>query len=152
MDTFKKFTSIHDSLVIEMNKCLRPNHTVYRIYHGKLGSRTDIWWKQLNRGENPERALPGKCVITITIVTLYPTETMEVVWLLFELTVTWLEWHLVALTKSPDQGGEEGRSQMIGWGPKTEVAPFSLSAKTTRRNVSYWKGLVADRPIAIYSG
>ena len=86
------------------------------------------------------------------IVTWYPTETMEVGWLLFELTVTWLGWHLVALTKSPDQGGEEGRSQMIGWGPKTEVAPFSPSAKKTRRNVSYWKGLVADRPIAIYSG
>ena len=91
--------------------------------------------------------------IYIYIVTWYPTEMMEVGWLLFELTVTWLGWHLVALTKSPDQGGEEeGRSQMIGWGPKTEVAPFSPSAKKTRRNVSYWKGLVADRPIAIYSG
>ena len=41
---------------------------------------------------------------------------------------------------------------MIGWGPKTEVAPFSPSAKKTRRNVSYWKGLVADRPIAITPG
>ena len=41
---------------------------------------------------------------------------------------------------------------MIRWGTKTEVAPFSPSAKKTRRNVSYWKGLVADRPIAIYSG
>ena len=39
-------------------------------------------------------------------VTLYPTETMEVERLLFELTVTWLGWHLVALTKSPDQRGE----------------------------------------------
>ena len=76
---------------------------------------------------------------------------MEVGWLLFELTVTWLGWRLVALTKSPDRRGE-GRSQMVGWGPKTEVAPFSPSAKKTRRNVSYWKGLVADRPIAKYSG
>ena len=93
----------------------------------------------------------GNYVVCVAIVTWYPTETMEVGWLLFELTVTWLGWHLVALTKSPEQGGG-GRSQMIGWGPKTEVAPFSPSAKKTRRNVSYWKGLVADRPIAIYSG
>ena len=58
-------------------------------------------------------------------------------------------WYLVTSGRRTPEGGEEGRSQMIGWGPKTEVAPFSPSAKKTRRNVSYWKGLVADRPIAI---
>ena len=31
---------------------------------------------------------------------------------------------------------------MIGWGHKTEVAPFSPSAKKTRRNVSYWNHVV----------
>ena len=56
------------------------------------------------------------------------------------------------LTQVAGHQEEEERSQMIGWGPKTEVAPFSPSAKKTRRNVSFWAGLVADRPIAIYSG
>ena len=41
---------------------------------------------------------------------------------------------------------------MIGWGSKTEVAPSPRRKKKTRRNVSYWKGLVADRPIAITPG
>ena len=43
---------------------------------------------------------------------------------------------------------------MIGWDPKTEVAPSPRrrKKKKTRRKVSYWKGLVADRPIAITPG
>ena len=39
-----------------------------------------------------------------------------------------LGWHLVALKKSPDQGEEE-RSQMIGWDPKTEVGTPSRQRK-----------------------
>ena len=54
-------------------------------------------------------------------------------------------WYLVTLGRRTPEGGEEGRSQMIGWGPKTEVAPFSPSAKKTRRNVSCLAGFVAGR-------
>ena len=43
---------------------------------------------------------------------------------------------------------------MIGWDPKTEVAPSShqQKKKKTKRKVIYWKGLLADRPIAITPG
>ena len=36
---------------------------------------------------------------------------------------------------------------MIGWDPKTEVAP--QSAEIDSKKVSFWAGFVADRPIAI---
>ena len=41
---------------------------------------------------------------------------------------------------------------MIGWDPKTEVAPSPCRGKKMRRKVSFWAGLVADRPIAITPG
>ena len=41
---------------------------------------------------------------------------------------------------------------MFGWDPKTEVAPSPRRQKKMQRKVSYWKGLVADRPIAITPG
>ena len=82
-------------------------------------------------------------------VTWYPTETIEIRLILSSrLNEQWRPVKKVTVKKecrsqrgyqqvlvlsnlrSPDTGrGEEGRSQMIGWGPKTEVAPFSPSAK-----------------------
>ena len=39
----------------------------YSNYHGKLESRTDSKSKKLNRGENHEKDLHGRCTITISI-------------------------------------------------------------------------------------
>ena len=40
---------------------------------------------------------------------------------------------------------------MIGWDPKMEVG-LPPSAEIDSKKVSFWAGLVADRPMAIYSG
>ena len=45
----------------------RRSYKVYRKYHGKLESQNDSKRKKLNRGENLERDLPGRCALTITI-------------------------------------------------------------------------------------
>ena len=41
--------------------------------------------------------------------------------------------------KSPDQGEEE-RSQVIGWDPKTEVAPSSRQRKKEKRKLAVGQG------------
>ena len=41
---------------------------------------------------------------------------------------------------------------MIGWDPKTEVGTPLPSAEVNNKKGSFWAGLVADRPMAIYSG
>ena len=46
----------------------------------------------------------------------------------------------------------EGRSQTIGWDPKTEVGDSLPSAEIEKKKVSYWTGLVADRPKASTPG
>ena len=48
------------------------------------------------------------------------------------------------LTRVARHGKEEGISKMIGWDPKTEVAPSSCQRKKERRKVSCWTGFVAD--------
>ena len=45
---------------------------------------------------------------------------------------------------SPDQGEEE-RSQMIGWSPKTEVAPSSRQRKKEIRKLVFGTELVGNR-------
>ena len=52
-------------------------------------------------------------------------------------------WHIVALTGHLAEGEEE-RSKMIGWDPKTEVAPSSRQRKKEKEKVSCWTGFVAD--------
>ena len=55
--------------------------------------------------------------------------------------------------RSPDTGSEKEReAKWLAGALKRKWHPFPRRRKKTRRNVSYWKGLVADRPIAIYSG
>ena len=46
--------------------------------------------------------------------------------------------------ESPDQGEEE-RSQMIGWDPKTEVGTPSRQRKKTKRKLVFWTELVVNR-------
>ena len=46
---------------------IRWSKEIYQKSHEKLESRTDSRRKKLNCGENPERYLPGRCAITITI-------------------------------------------------------------------------------------
>ena len=46
---------------------IQRSHKVYRELHGKLESGNDSRRKKLCLGENPERNVPGICVITITI-------------------------------------------------------------------------------------
>ena len=48
--------------------------------------------------------------------------------------------------------GEEERSQMIGWDPKTEVAPSSRQRKKEKRKISCWTEFVADGTKAKNSG
>ena len=43
------------------------SHKVYPEYQGKLEQETDSRTENLSWGENPERDLPGRCTITITI-------------------------------------------------------------------------------------
>ena len=56
------------------------------------------------------------------------------------------------LTQVAWHGKEEGRSQMIGWDPKTEVAPSSRQRKKEKRKISCWTGFVADGTKAKNSG
>ena len=56
------------------------------------------------------------------------------------------------LTRVALHGKEEGRSQMIGWDPKTEVAPSSRRRKKENKKVSCWTGFVADGIKAKNSG
>ena len=53
--------------------------------------------------------------------------------------------------RSPDTRGKEGEAKWLA-GTLKRKWHFSPSAKKTRRKGSYWKGLVADRPIAITPG
>ncbi len=53
-------------------------------------------------------------------------------------------WYLVTSGRRTPEGEGE-RSQMIGW----DSFP---SAEVNNKKVSFWAGLVADRPLAIYSG
>ena len=41
---------------------------------------------------------------------------------------------------------------MIGWDPQNGSGDSFPSAEVNNKKVSFWAGLVADRPIAIYSG
>ena len=53
--------------------------------------------------------------------------------------------------KSPDQG--ERREKPNDWlGPQNGSGDSFPSAEINNKKVSYWKGLVADRPIAITPG
>ena len=45
----------------------RAEVIVYREYHEKIESGINCRRKMVHSGENPERNLPGKCTITITI-------------------------------------------------------------------------------------
>ena len=56
------------------------------------------------------------------------------------------------LTRVARHGKEEGRSQMIGWDPKTEVAPSSRPQKKEKEKISCWTGFVADGTKAKNSG
>ena len=47
--------------------------------------------------------------------------------------------------KSPDQGEEE-RSQVIGWDPKTEVAPSSRQRKTEKKKLVVGQGSYRAEP------
>ena len=69
-----------------------------------------------------------KCIyiyIYIYIVTWYPTETMEVGWLLFELTVG-LGWHLVAPRNRPTRGRKREAKWLAGT-PKRKWGLLPLS-------------------------
>ena len=46
---------------------IRGSFKVYRENHEKLESQTHSWSKKISWGENPERNLPGRCVMTIMI-------------------------------------------------------------------------------------
>ena len=59
---------------------------------------------------------------------------------------------LCDLTRVASHGKEEGRSQMIGWDPKTEVAPSSHQRKKENKKVHCWTGFVADGTKAKHSG
>ena len=41
---------------------------------------------------------------------------------------------------------------MIGWDPQNGSGDFLPSAEVNNKKVSFWAGLVADRPMVIYSG
>ena len=56
------------------------------------------------------------------------------------------------LTRVAWHGKEEGRSQMIYWDPKTEVAPSSRQRKKEKRKISCWTGFVTDGTKAKNSG
>ena len=60
------------------------------------------------------------------------------------------------ISSSPNKiawpGGEEGRSQNDWLGPQNGSGTFLPSAEIEKKKVSYWKGLEADRPIAITPG
>ena len=107
----------------------------------------------------------------ITIVTWYPTETIEIRLI---LSSRWNEqWQLVKKVtvkkecrsqrgyqqmlvlsnlRSPDTG-RGGREKPNDWlGPQNGSGDSFPSAEIESKKGSYWKGLVADRPIAIYSG
>ena len=46
---------------------ITQSHKVHRGNHEKLESGNDNWSKKLNWGKNPERYIPGRWTITITI-------------------------------------------------------------------------------------
>ena len=54
--------------------------------------------------------------------------------------------------RSPDTG-RGGREKPNDWlGPQNGSGDFLPSAEVNNKKVSFWAGLVADRPLAIYSG
>ena len=54
--------------------------------------------------------------------------------------------------RSPDTG-RGGREKPNDWlGPQNGIGALPLSAEIDSKKVSFWAGLVADRPKAIYSG
>ena len=100
-------------------------------------------------------------------VTWCPTEKIEIRLLLFtvhELTVASRQSKnvdqsgdqqmlvLCDLTRVACHGKEEGRSQMIGWDPKTEMAPSSRQRQKKNKKVSCWTGFVRDGTKAQNSG
>ena len=50
--------------------------------------------------------------------------------------------------KSPDQGEEE-RSQVIGWDPKTEVAPSSRQRKNEKKKLVVGQGSLQTEPKSV---
>ena len=52
---------------LKMYKILYKSHKIYREERGNLKSGTDSRRKKPSRGEDPERHIPGRCTITITI-------------------------------------------------------------------------------------
>ena len=59
-------------------------------------------------------------------------------------------WYLVTSGRRTPGRRREKPNDWLG--PLNGSGIFSPTAKKTRRKVSYWKGLVADRPIAITPG
>ena len=55
---------------------------------------------------------------------------------------------LCDLTRVARHGKEEGRSQMIGWDPKTEVAPSSRQRKKEMRKSVCWTEVAESEPKA----
>ena len=60
----------------------------------------------------------------------------------FELTVAWLGWHLVALRKLPDQGGEKPSDWL---GPQNGSRDSFPSVEIENKKVSCLAGFVGGR-------
>ena len=69
IDYEKPYDMVLQNWIIDSQKVqdIRLSHKVYRENHEKLESGIDSRRKKLSRGENPERNLPVRCTITITI-------------------------------------------------------------------------------------
>ena len=65
----KAYDTVTQSRIIDCLKMYKISGAVilYQKYHAKQENRTDSMEKKLNWGENPERGLPGRCTIIITI-------------------------------------------------------------------------------------
>ena len=109
--------------------------------------------------------------VTLAIVTWYPAETIEVRLI---LSSRWNEqWKPVKkVTIKRECGSQRGYQQVLvlsnlrspdtgrggiekpnDWlGPQNGSGAPPLSAEIDSKKVSFWAGLVADRPMAIYSG
>ena len=104
-------------------------------------------------------------------VTWYPTETIEIrlilssrrneQWQTVKDTVKkeyrsqrgYQQMLVLSNLRSPDTGREKEReAKWLAGALKRKWHPSPRRRKKTRRNVSYWKGLVADRPIAFTPG
>ena len=113
------------------------------------------------------RQLQICCTAHVSSVTWYPAETIEIRLI---LSSCWNEqWQTVkkecrsqrgyqqmlvlSNLRSPDTGREKEReAKWLAGTLKRKWHLLPVSKKKTKRKVSYWKGLVADRPKANYSG